>query len=218
MPKPIYRTIIYIDGFNLYYGIKRMYESQKTSYDPNRWREAIWLDVVKLSKSLLNPVQQFVIAKYFTARVTKPDEKRERQNDYLDALNTLSGLLIIEGEYQYNEKECWYCHKMFPNPKEKQSDVNLATELLVDAIENKFDTAIVIAADSDYKRPFEYIRNKYPEKRIEVEFVETNFGYTLSSLSHQTYIINRARLLSCQLPETITLANGYTITRPSKWK
>jgi hypothetical protein len=46
-----YRAIAYIDGFNLYYGIRRMYENLFTPYDPLRWREAIWLDIVKLAES-----------------------------------------------------------------------------------------------------------------------------------------------------------------------
>jgi hypothetical protein len=194
-----------------------MYESDKTPYDRQRFLEVIWLDLVKLAKSLLNPVQELIMVKYFTARVTKPKEKSDRQNDYLDVLNSLSGIKIVEGEYQYNEKECWHCHRTFPNPKEKQSDVNLATEFLSDLVDNNFDTAIIIAADSDYKAPLTFAKNRYPNKRIEVEFVETNFCHTLSMLSDVTYFIDRNRLLQCQLPNEITLPNGYKITRPAKW-
>lgn len=217
MPKT-FKTIVYIDGFNLYYAIHRMYESDKTPYDPARWREVLWLDLVSLAKSLLLPTQELVEVKYFTARVTKPPDKQRRQSNYLDALNTLTQLKIIEGEYQYNEKECWYCHRIFPNPKEKQSDVNLATEFLIDTMEGNFDTAIIIAADSDYKAPIKYAVGKYPNKRIIVEFVETNFCYTLSELAYKTFFINRERLLSCQLPDSVTLPSGYVVKRPLSWK
>jgi hypothetical protein len=195
-----------------------MYESDKTTYDPDRWREVLWLDLVSLAKSLLHPTQELVEVKYFTARVTKPPDKQRRQSNYLDALKTLAKLKIVEGEYQYNEKECWYCHRTFPNPKEKQSDVNLATEFLVDAIDDNYDTAIVIAADSDYRAPIEIAKNRCPDKRIIVEFVEANFCYTLSKLADKTFFINRERLLSCQLPDSITLPSGYIINRPLSWK
>ena len=43
-----FRTLVYIDGHNLYNGIRRMYKSEETPYDPNRWREVLWLDILKL--------------------------------------------------------------------------------------------------------------------------------------------------------------------------
>ena len=37
--------------------------------------------------------------------------------------------------------------------EEKGSDVNLATYLLVDAFEDRFDVAVIISNDSDLKEP-----------------------------------------------------------------
>lgn len=213
-----YRTIVYVDGFNFYYSIKRMYQSEKTPYIPARWREVLWLDLVKFSMSLLHPAQELVLVKYFTARVKSPKEKYERQSDYLDALKTLDKIKIIEGEYQDNQIECWHCRKQFPNPKEKQTDVNFATNLLTDAIENNFDTAYLISADSDYKAPLSYIRNRFPEKRIIAEFLETNMGYVISNLAHKTFFIDRNSLLASQLPDIVTTPLGYQLKRPASWK
>ncbi len=104
-----------------------------------------------------------------------------------------------------------------PNPKEKQSDVNLATAILVDAIEDNFDTAYLVAVDSDYKAPLEFIKNNLPKKRVIAEFVETNFSHTLSSLCYRTYEINRERLLNCQLPDPVITQSGIQISRPPSW-
>jgi hypothetical protein len=172
---------------------------------------------VKLAESFLCPDQELIMVKYFTARVTKPASKQQRQNDYLEALDSLPQYKKIEGQYQYNEKECWSCHKKFPNPKEKQSDVNLATAILVDAIEDNFDTAYLVAVDSDYKAPLEYIKNKLPHKRVIAEFVETNFSNTISNLCYVTYNINQQRLLNCQLPDTVITSNGISVSRPASW-
>ena len=213
-----FRTNVYIDGFNLYYSIKRMYESDETEYDPNRWREFIWLDPIKLSESFLNPVQSLSQVKYYTARVTKPRTKYHRQNAYLEALGTLDKLHVIEGEYYYNEKQCWHCGRVFPNPKEKKSDVNLATDFLLDAIDNNYDTAILVAADSDYEAPVKAVRERYPEKRLVVEFVETNFCYTLAQLANFIFFIKRDRLSNCQLPDVVELKSGHIVERPESWK
>lgn len=72
------RTIVYIDGFNLYYGLLRF-----TSYK--------WLDIVAFAKSLLpHPEEHEIVAvKYFTARVNyNPQEPtaQVRQSVYLEGL------------------------------------------------------------------------------------------------------------------------------------
>jgi hypothetical protein len=214
-----YRTMVYIDGHNLYNSIRRMYQSEYTPYDPERWREVLWLDISKLAQSFLNPTQELVQVKYFTARVKKPKSKVKRQSNYLDVLYSLPRTTIIEGKYHDdNPVTCHHCDQVFFVSKEKQTDVNLATELLVDAIEDYFDTAYLVTADSDYKAPLDYIRRKYPEKRICMEFVETNFSGALKNLTYRPYIINRERLLMCQLPEIVTLSSGYKVIRPDKWK
>ncbi len=50
------RVIAYIDGFNLYFGLKAM-----------GWRRYYWLDLFKLSRNLLKTNQELVAVKYFTA-------------------------------------------------------------------------------------------------------------------------------------------------------
>ncbi|MEW5830475.1 MAG: NYN domain-containing protein [Chloroflexota bacterium] len=215
----MYRTTVYIDGYNLYNGIRRMYKSPDTPYDPNAWREALWLDIEKLAISFLNPTQELTSVKYFTARISGPKSKVDRQSDYLDVIQTLPKVQIIEGKYHDNNPViCQHCGKTTYVSKEKQTDVNFTTELLVDTIEDKYDSAYLVTADSDYKAPLVYIKSRYPQKRIFMEFVETNFSNVLARLSYRTYTIKRDRLLACQLPDVVTLPNGYKIRRPSKWK
>ncbi len=87
------RTNIYIDGFNLYYGAVK-----DTAYK--------WLDLNKLSRSMLSPENQIVTIKYFTARV-KPmgldPTKPIKQETYLRALKTLPNVQIYFGHFLTNE-------------------------------------------------------------------------------------------------------------------
>ena len=53
------RVIVYIDGFNLYFGLKS-----------KGWRRYFWLNPQKLIENLLKPGQKLVFTKYFTARVS----------------------------------------------------------------------------------------------------------------------------------------------------
>ena len=84
------KTIVYVDGFNLYYRLKN------TPYK--------WLDLLKLSTFYLDPKQHDIIKiKYFTARVKRESNDTSniiKQNIYLHALKTISDLEIIFGQFK----------------------------------------------------------------------------------------------------------------------
>ena len=47
------RVIVYVDGFNFYYGLK----------SSARWKKYYWLDIVKLFESFMRPNQELVAVK-----------------------------------------------------------------------------------------------------------------------------------------------------------
>lgn len=53
------RVIVYVDGFNLYYGLKTQ-----------GWRRYYWLDVRLLAQNLLRSGQVLAMVRYFTARIS----------------------------------------------------------------------------------------------------------------------------------------------------
>ena len=69
------RTIFYIDGFNLYFGIAN-----------SGWPNLKWLDVNLLAVNLSKPNQQIIDVNYFTSRVRNSPDKEKRQNTYIEAL------------------------------------------------------------------------------------------------------------------------------------
>ena len=79
MPKK-YRVVAYIDGYNLYHGIR-----------DESWQRFLWLDLRLLAKSLLRDSQDLIVTKYFTTRISSPESKRKRQSEYLEALQTHCG-------------------------------------------------------------------------------------------------------------------------------
>ena len=81
---PGLRTIVYIDGFNLYYGAVK-----GTPYK--------WLDLRRMCQLLLPP-NDIRRIKYFTARViARPNDPNQptRQETYLRALRSIPDLEII---------------------------------------------------------------------------------------------------------------------------
>jgi hypothetical protein len=98
------------------------------------------------------------------------------------------------------------------------TDVNIAVELLTDAFEDRFDTALLVSADSDLQPPLQKIRQCFPQKRIVVAFPPKRQSFVLRSTAHASFTIGRAVLAKSQFPPEITKADGYVLHRPLSWK
>ena len=96
-------------------------------------------------EKLLRSDQCLMAVRYFTARLHKAanPEKQERQKIYLEALTTLSDLHIHYGYYVQKDMTCRKCSATWKTYEEKMTDVNIAVELLGDAHDDVFDTAII---------------------------------------------------------------------------
>jgi hypothetical protein len=84
------RSIIYVDGFNLYYGAVRG--------GPHKW-----LDLQKYF-TMLRPDDQIQRIWYFTALID--GSHRQDQEAYLQALDTLPLVEIVLGKYKYKTVKC----------------------------------------------------------------------------------------------------------------
>ena len=87
------RVVVYIDGFNLYHGLKDRFG-----------RKYMWLNLLELSENLIRDWQTLVCVKYFTTLVKEPESKVRRQKRFISVLNTFpkSRFLIFEGRFQLN--------------------------------------------------------------------------------------------------------------------
>lgn len=200
------RVIVYIDGFNLYFGMR-----------DRGWRRYFWLDLQALAKRILKPDQELISTKYFTARVRADKEKIARQSSYLQALEVLGGIEFYFGRYQKKSKECRTCHSKWHEYEEKMSDVRIATELLRDAFKDNYDTAILISADADLLPPIEAIKTDFPMKKIVIGYPPRRDNPRLTAIAHSTFRIGRGRLSKCQLPASVTKPDGYVLSRPKEW-
>jgi len=91
------RCLVYIDGFNLYYGSVRG--------TPHRW-----LDIQGLFERL-RPHDDVIRIKYFTALIDGAG--RERQQAYLRALATLPKVEVIEGRFKRKRESSWWAMRSF---------------------------------------------------------------------------------------------------------
>lgn len=202
------RVMLYVDGFNLYFGLRT-----------KGWKRYYWLDVQRLGEKLLRPNQSLVGVKYFTADIRGPADKHRRQQTYLDALSTYRpNLTIMRGHYLIKKKQCRRCAYEFEMPEEKKTDVNISTQMVVDAFLDRFDVAILISGDSDLVPPIEAIRQYQPQKRVVVAFPPARTSEDLKRAAHAWFWINEQKLRLSLLPNPVVKPNGHELYKPTEWK
>jgi hypothetical protein len=210
------RTIVYVDGFNLYYGCLR-----GTPYR--------WLDLNALCRALL-PKNDVVAIKYFTATVAArpgdPDQPN-RQMAYLRALRTIPHLEIHLGHFLSHTVR-------MPEPippgapttakptyvqvvktEEKGSDVNLATHLLVDAFDSRFDVAALITNDSDLAAPVRVVCGRL-KKPVGIICPREHVSTTLRGCATFIKKIREGVLRTSQFAVELTDRDG-TFRKPATW-
>lgn len=199
------RVKVYIDGFNLYFGMTSSFPDIK------------WLDVVLLANNLLKSSQELIGVIYFTSMVSNNPPKEQRQRAYISALET-SSVQIIYGHYKSKTKSCKRCGHMWNGNEEKMTDVNIAIEMLKDAMEDKFDMAMLISGDSDLVPPIHAIHEKFPNKRVFVAFPPNRSNISVKSIAKGSLIIGRKKLKDSQFPDQIRLKSGFLLNKPTEWQ
>jgi uncharacterized LabA/DUF88 family protein len=199
------RVIVYIDGFNLYFGMKEAgFENCK------------WLDLNQLAISLLKPNQELKLIKYFTSRVSNNPDKQKRQTTYIEALET-KGIRVYFGHYQGDLGECKRCGNMWSVYHEKMTDVNIATQMLIDAYQDNFDMAMLLSGDSDLVPPIKAVHENFRLKRVFVAFPPKRHNASVAFVAKGSLVIGRKKLVDCQLPEVIQKKDGFKLRKPKEW-
>ena len=113
---------------------------------------------------------------------------------------------------------CRNCGVIWETYEEKMTDVNIAVELLGDAQDDAFDTAIVVSGDSDLAGPISALRERYRNKRILAAFPPSRASKKLREVASATFTIGRDVFRDSQLPERVVKPDGYALMRPTSWR
>jgi uncharacterized LabA/DUF88 family protein len=221
----VMRTVVYIDGFNLYYRMLKARPSMK------------WLNPMLLARAMLDAKHEVTKVNYYIARVSSrahDPNAPARQAVYLNALGTVPEISVHEGSFMISEpwmplaqpaqaKPSEYEWNQ-PTPdvvrvvksEEKGSDVNLGVHLVRDAFIGAFDVAIVITNDSDLVEPIRIAVHE-AGKRVGL-FVPVKYPtQSLINVASFYLHIRPGHLAKSQFPSLIQLENGETISKPTTW-
>ena len=205
------KTIVYVDGFNLYYRLKNT---------PHKW-----LNLKKLVERLLKKEHQISKIKYFTARVksSKKDlHKIDRQDIYWRALKTIPKLEIIEGRFKSRDIKGRFLRPLgkgirkgeivkIKKYEEKESDVNIASHIVFDCIQKENDCIVLVSNDTDLKTPL-FIARKHFRKTVGVISPNKYTHHDLKRISRFNINISDEDLAKSQFPEKID-----KISKPPSW-
>ena len=207
------KVIVYVDGFNFYYGLKAISTRDK------RWKKFYWLDVVAFFEKMLNDKQELIEVNYFSAR--PHDISASKRQDLFFSANKLNTKFrLVLGKYLKKDILCNYCKNVLHSYEEKETDVRIATQIINDAYKNRCDITIIVSADSDIIPSVELIREINPAHKIFVYFPPLRHSVSLSSSCDGGRKLSdfKARFNQSMLPDNVTLLNGTIISRPNNWK
>ena len=151
------RVAVYVDGFNLFFGIR--------SKNPR----AVNFDVTAYVRRRLGTNQRLTSVRYYSAPLVGSPDAERAQKRYFAALKA-SGVDVILGRFQEKFIHCGHCGQLIPSYEEKMTDVNLAVDLLTDGLMDRYDVAILVTADSDLVPPIQKLNVYAKAKRIVVCF------------------------------------------------
>jgi uncharacterized LabA/DUF88 family protein len=206
------RVIAYVDGFNLYHGLRARFQHRY-----------LWLDLAELVRRL-RPRDSIVAVRYFTALVRNDPLAEARQQVYLSALEAHCGqpLDIVHGRYQAKQQECRSCGATWISYEEKETDVNIAVSLMADAASSAADIALLISADSDLCPAIRKVRavsaSVGSRLGIVAVFPPRRYSHELKALVPGAFTLAHADIRNSLLPEVVTDPRiGQKYRRPPKW-
>ena len=179
------KVAIYIDGGNTYKRLKNLGIPDKS----NRF------DYSAFVKHLIGD-RNLISKRYYIGMVRNVDnsEKAEKmvrgQQKFLDGLQA-EGFEIKRGKIMYDGGDI----------REKGVDVKLSLDLVIGAVDNWYDTAIVISSDTDLIPAIKYVR-KAKNKKIEYIGFSTTPSFGMIKESSTLRIFSDTDMVQFQTPKS----------------
>lgn len=217
-PVPRKRSIIYIDGFNFYYGMLTGRPDLK------------WINYQRLGE-LLRPDDDIVHVRLFTALIDRKravSEKRDRQLRWWAALKTQPKITLTEGKFAERERTCLVptcCHgqRRYTALEEKQTDVNLALSIVRDVQTLAPDVVVVISGDIDLLPALDWVLaiSKTVRPVIYLPVFEEQLRFRrkdeFMKYSQAVKPIPEKYLRLAQFADRVPTSTGEFLERPRTW-
>ncbi len=207
------KVAVYVDGFNLYHGLKNLKKPHLK-----------WLNLRSLAEKFIDRANE-VIEKvyYFSAIATHMDsETIQRHKTYIEALE-VNNVEFVGGNF----KKKWLSYRnnhieiKWKKHEEKETDVHISIYMVRDSMKKKFDKFILITNDTDIVPAVKMARSENSALRIKL--------LTPPTLDTHDSLLNAVRPGTCSklteghiqnslLPDKIQKANRKIIHMPEQYR
>jgi uncharacterized LabA/DUF88 family protein len=200
------RYCFYVDGFNVYYALQQVSEYHKYK----------WLNYRKLAEGVVGERDQIVGVFYFTAHVRWRADAVQRHKTYIRALR-YAGVDTILGRFMDKEVRCHLCQGWYMTHEEKRTDVNIALKILGDAIDDLYDKALILSADSDLMPAIQAVHKYAPGKTVGVMLPIGRANNDLVREADFRIKMPQKLLQESQFPDNIRIGS-MIVERPLSWR
>ena len=204
------RVIAYIDGLNLYYGLRGAYG-----------RKYMWLDIPGIITSVLDDSDNLAGVRYFAGSMSSDEHdpgRAARQQTYLEALESCLGVSVTMGSHSRWAETCPACGHTVHRSTEKKTDVNIAIAMVEDAYEDRFDMAVLVSRDADLIGAVTTVQRRFPEKMVALAPPPGHRSTELLEAAARVIRIKERRYRRNQMPDEMIKPDGYVLRRPDTWR
>ncbi len=175
------KVVIYIDGSNFYFSMKKAFDCK--------------IDIEKFCQKLTGNEDLAKIKYYISPVVQSSNPKMyAEQQSFFEKLKKINKLKIIFGRLEKHKKD----GKTFY--VEKATDINLALDLVLDSIDNNYDKAFIISNDGDFSGVVSSIINRFNKEIIYVAIGNRkSISYHLKKVASSTIKINEEFIADIKL-------------------
>ncbi len=224
------RVAVYIDGFNFFHHMKKLYG-----------KKYYRLDYKQLARQFIWHNEKIVKVEYFTAYFFPDKDWENRHRAYVQALN-FKWIQTILWKYQEVTKKfvnrknniqkfvykniirklpvSWQKYFLpdrieYKNFEEKRTDVNVALHILEDWLLDVYDKAFVISWDSDISPSIMSVKKhtKWNKKEFILLMPPWAKAHTMEKVCDEVKNITEENLKVSLLPNQV-----WTVHKPKSWK
>ena len=167
------RVSIFIDGSNFYHNIKKILKTgERINYQ-------------KLI-GVLTEKREFVNAFYYVASLdaTIDSKKYQEHENFLDVLRKIPNFNVVLCTLKKLKIDDRYIYII------KGDDVMLSHDLIMGAVDNLYDTAIIVSGDEDFLPLIKTIKERY-KKRVENAYIRSSSSYKLRKACNSSLNISK---------------------------
>ena len=194
------RGAVYVDGFNLYHPI------HESGQNYLKW-SSLW----KLGELLCENEGADLKKVVFCTAVPKHRPESLSRHQKFNAAQIACGVIVLKGHHV----------PVDDGFAEKQSDINVALSLIVDGLQDEYDIAFLVSADSDQVATARFFRDLLTPKGKElvaaIPFSKT-YPTDFSNLGVKRFDITINHIDQCLMPEAVIGKTGNPIMRPAEYK